>query len=125
VAPGGDDALLGIGACGARVRVAVADGDVGALRAERPSSPTLAVGLPPFRSEREETMAQMVKVIEVLAQSETSWDDAAKVALAEASKTIDNIKSIYVKDMQAVVENDRIVAYRITAKISFVLAGDR
>ncbi|TVR95325.1 MAG: dodecin domain-containing protein [Trueperaceae bacterium] len=66
----------------------------------------------------------MVKVIEVLAQSETSWDDAAKVALAEASKTLRNIQSIYVKDMQAIVENDRIVQYRINAKISFLLDGD-
>lgn len=70
-------------------------------------------------------MAAMVKVIEVLAQSETSWDDAANVALAEASKTLKGITSIYVKDMQAVVENDRIVQYRITAKISFLLDGDR
>jgi len=69
-------------------------------------------------------MSPMVKVIEVLAQSETSWDDAAKVALAEASKTLRNIQSIYVKDMQAIVENDRIVQYRINAKISFLLDGD-
>lgn len=68
-------------------------------------------------------MAAMVKVIEVLAQSENSWDDAARVALAEASKTLRGIKGIYVKDMQAIVENDRIVQYRITAKISFVLDG--
>jgi len=66
-------------------------------------------------------MAGMVKVIEVLAQSETSWDDAARVALREASKTLRGIKSIYVKDMQAIVENDQIVQYRITAKVSFVL----
>lgn len=70
-------------------------------------------------------MAKMVKVIEVLAQSETSWDDAAKVALQEASKTLKGITSIYVKDMQAVVENDSIVQYRITAKISFLLDETR
>lgn len=63
----------------------------------------------------------MVKVIEVLAESEVSWDDAANVALKEASKTLRNIKSIYVKEMQAVVENDRIVKYRINAKVSFLL----
>ncbi len=67
----------------------------------------------------------MVKVIEVLAQSDSSWDDAAKVALAEASKTVKGITSIYVKDMQAIVENDRIVQYRVTAKISFVLDEHR
>jgi dodecin len=66
-------------------------------------------------------MAGMVKVIEVLAQSEKSWDDAAQVALAEASKTLRGIRSIYVKDMQAIVEGDRIVQYRINAKISFAL----
>jgi dodecin len=43
------------------------------------------------------------------------------VALEEAAKTVRNIQSIYVKEMQAVVENDRIVQYRINAKISFVL----
>lgn len=66
-------------------------------------------------------MAAMVKVIEVLAQSEKSWDDAAKVALEEASKTLRGIQSIYVKDMQAVVEDNRIVKYRLNAKISFLL----
>ena len=69
-------------------------------------------------------MAAMVKVIEVLAQSETSWDDAAKVALAEASKTLRGIQSIYVKDMQAIVKDNRIVQYRINAKISFLLERD-
>ena len=69
-------------------------------------------------------MAALVKVIEVLAQSEKSWDDAAKVALAEASKSLRGIQSLYVKDMQAIVENDRIVQYRITAKISFMLERD-
>jgi dodecin len=66
-------------------------------------------------------MAAMVKVIEVLAQSEKSWDDAAKVALEEASKTLRGIQSIYVADMQAVVQDDRIVQYRLNAKISFTL----
>jgi flavin-binding protein dodecin len=66
-------------------------------------------------------MAAMVKVIEVLAQSEKSWDDAAKVALEEASKTLRGIQSIYVQDMQAVVEDGRIAKYRINAKISFLL----
>jgi dodecin len=69
-------------------------------------------------------MAAMVKVIEVLAQSEKSWDDAARVALEEASKTLRGIQSIYVKDMQAIVEGNRIVKYRINAKISFTLERD-
>ncbi len=61
----------------------------------------------------------IIKVIEVLAQSEKSWDDAAQVALQEAAKSVRNIQSVYVKDMQAIVENGKITQYRINAKISF------
>ena len=63
----------------------------------------------------------IVKVIEVLAESDKSWDDAAKVAVKEASKTIKNIKSLYVENMEAKVDKNKIVKYRINAKISFVL----
>ena len=64
-------------------------------------------------------MPKLVKATEVLSQSETSWEDAAKNALAEAKKTLRNIRSIYVKEFEAKVENDEIVEYRINAKISF------
>jgi dodecin len=70
-------------------------------------------------------MPKLVKVIEVLAQSETSWEDAAKNALEEAKKTVRNIRSIYVKELEAKVENDAIVEFRINAKISFDLEGNR
>lgn len=63
----------------------------------------------------------MVKVIEVLAQSDKSWEDATQRALKEASKSIRNIQSIYVKEFQAVVENEMISNYRINAKISFLI----
>ncbi len=63
----------------------------------------------------------IVKVIEVIAQSGKSWDDAAQEALKEASRTVHNIKSLYVQDMQAVVEDGKIVQYRLNAKISFLL----
>jgi dodecin len=63
----------------------------------------------------------VVKVIEILAQSDKSWEDAAKVALAEAAKSVRGIKSIYIKDMQAIVDNDKIVEYRVNAKISFTV----
>jgi dodecin len=70
-------------------------------------------------------MPKLVKVIEVLAQSETSWEDAAKNALEEAKKTLRNIRSVYIKEFEAKVENDRIVEFRINAKISFDLEGNR
>lgn len=69
----------------------------------------------------ERPMSSIAKVIEVIAESETSWDDAVKNALDEASKTVENIREIWVSSMKAIVENNKVVRYRITAKITFVL----
>ncbi len=66
-------------------------------------------------------MADMLKVIEVLAESDKSWEDATSQAVTRASKSVHGIKSIYIKDMNAQVENNKITKYRINANISFVL----
>lgn len=66
----------------------------------------------------------IVKVIEVLAQSDKSWEDAAAQALKEASKSVRNIQSIYIKEFQAIVENNDITNYRVNAKISFRYEGE-
>ena len=63
----------------------------------------------------------MLKVIEVLAESNQSWEDAAKQAIANASKTVRNIKSIWIENFEATVDGDKITRYRINAKISFML----
>jgi len=63
----------------------------------------------------------VVKIIEILAESPDSWEAATQVAVTEASKTVKNIKSAYVQDMKAFVENGKIVRYRVNAKIAFVV----
>lgn len=63
----------------------------------------------------------MLKVIEVLAESDKSWEDAAQNAIERASETVHNIKSIYIENLQASVENGKMSKYRINAKISFLL----
>jgi len=65
----------------------------------------------------------MIKVVEILAQSEKSWEDAAQLAVQEAAKTVRNIKSVYIQEMEATVENDRITYYRVNVKISFAIEG--
>ena len=65
----------------------------------------------------------MLKVIEVLAESDKSWEAAAQSAVADATETLHGVKSIYIKDMEAVVDQGRITTYRINAKISFLLDG--
>jgi flavin-binding protein dodecin len=61
----------------------------------------------------------VIKVIEVLAQSNRSWEDAAQQALKEVGQSVRNVKSIYIKDLQATVDNNQITSYRINAKVSF------
>ncbi|KUK85883.1 MAG: Uncharacterized protein XE03_1842 [candidate division TA06 bacterium 34_109] len=63
----------------------------------------------------------VVKVIEILAESDKSWEDATKVAVAEAAKTVRNIQAVYVKNFQAIVEDNKVVRYRVDAKISFII----
>jgi flavin-binding protein dodecin len=61
----------------------------------------------------------IVKVIEVIASSEKGIEDAIQNALAETSKTIRNIDSIYVKDIKVHVQNNRITTYGLICKVSF------
>lgn len=61
----------------------------------------------------------IVKVIEVIASSKESFSDATQNALEEASQSVNNIKSIYIENMNANVENNEIVSYGVNAKVSF------
>ena len=59
------------------------------------------------------------KGIEVLSESEKSWEDAAQRAVADVSRTVENIKSIWIKNFEAVVKANKIVEYLINANITF------
>lgn len=59
------------------------------------------------------------KVIEVISQSEKSWEDAAQRAVADAGKSVEQIKSIWIKNFEAVVKDNKIVEYRVNANITF------
>jgi flavin-binding protein dodecin len=61
----------------------------------------------------------IVKVIEVIATSEKSFDDAVKQAVKETAKTIRNIDSVWVKDMKVHVKNGKIKSYGVICKVSF------
>lgn len=61
----------------------------------------------------------ILKVLELMASSTKSWEDAAQQAVNDAAHTLKNIRSVYIQDHSAVVKNNKIVEYRITAKLSF------
>jgi flavin-binding protein dodecin len=69
------------------------------------------------------TIMALIKVIEVLAESPNSWEEAAQTAVKEASASVRGIASVYVKEFEAKVENDQITSYRINAKITFAIEG--
>lgn len=67
----------------------------------------------------------IVKVLEVIASSNTSFDDAIKNCVAEVSKTVKNIDSVYVKDFKAHVKDGKIESYGVICKVSFRVDENR
>ena len=63
----------------------------------------------------------VVKVIGLLAESGESWEDATRQVVAEATRTLCRVTSVWIKEFQAAVENDQVRNYRVTAKVSFVM----
>ncbi|MDA9008414.1 dodecin family protein [Alphaproteobacteria bacterium] len=61
----------------------------------------------------------IMKVVEIMADSSKSWEDATRRAVREASKSIKNIRSVWVKDQSCGVEDGEVTRYRVTVKISF------
>ena len=61
----------------------------------------------------------VLKVIEVLGNSTESFEDAVQNVINEASKTVKNIKSVYVQDMQVSVKDNVIAEYRVNTKVTF------
>ena len=61
----------------------------------------------------------VLKVIEILANSDKSWEDATKKAVKHASKSVKNIRSVYVQDQSANVKDGEVTEFRVNLKITF------
>ena len=61
----------------------------------------------------------VLKVIEILASSKDSWEDATRNAVKEAGKSVKNIRSVYVREQSCVIDNDQITHFRVNVKITF------
>lgn len=67
----------------------------------------------------------VMKVLELMADSKKSWEDAAQTATIKAAKTVNNIKSVYVNDMSATVDKKgKITSYRVNVKVTFQVGSD-
>ena len=63
----------------------------------------------------------VVKFLELSAQSPNSYEDAIREAVDRASSTLRNIRSVWAKEFEAVVENDQVSQFRVIVKIAFQL----
>lgn len=63
----------------------------------------------------------VLKVIEILSNSELSWEDATRKAVKEASKTVKDIRSVYVQEQSCTVENGEVKEFRVNVKITFTV----
>ena len=66
----------------------------------------------------------IAKVIEVLAEGD-SIEAAIQSAVSEAAKTVRGIKHVYVEGVQAIVEDNEVVKYRVNAKLTFIIESKR
>ncbi len=61
----------------------------------------------------------IMKVIEILANSESSWEDATKKAIKHASKSVKHIKSAFVQSQSVVVNDNEVSEFRVNLKVTF------
>ena len=61
----------------------------------------------------------VMKVIEILSESDKSWEDATRKAVRKASKSVNNIRSAWVQDQSVRVEDGKVTAFRVNLKITF------
>jgi hypothetical protein len=63
----------------------------------------------------------VAKVSEISSTSKVGFDDAIKQGIARASKTLRNVKSVWVKEQHVRVANDAIAEYQVNMMVTFVL----
>ncbi len=63
----------------------------------------------------------VAKVTEIISSSTESFDDAVDKGIKRAGKTLENVRSAWVKDLKVVVEKGKVSEYRVTMKVSFIL----
>jgi len=63
----------------------------------------------------------VAKVLELSAQSPESFQDAIRLGVAKASKTVQGIRSAWIEDQEALVSEGEVTAYRVHMKVTFVL----
>ncbi len=64
----------------------------------------------------------VARVTEITASSKKSFDDALKVGVDRATKTLKNVEGAWIQDQKVVIKGGKIVEYRVNMKVTFILA---
>jgi dodecin len=75
--------------------------------------------IPSIKKLKKQLVMALLKVIEILAESKKGWEDATQNAVTEAAKSIRKIRSVYVKNLSAEVDEEKITRWRVNCKITF------
>jgi dodecin len=70
---------------------------------------------------RWEATMSVARVTEIISASNKSFEDAVKEGIARANQTLENIKEAWIASQRVVVEGGKIVEYRVTLNVTFVL----
>jgi dodecin len=63
----------------------------------------------------------VARVTEIIAGSKKGFDDAVKEGIGRANKTLKNVTGAWIKDQSVQIEKGKVVEYRVTMKITFIL----
>jgi flavin-binding protein dodecin len=74
-----------------------------------------------LRARKQEVLMSVAKVVELTAESESSFEDAIRQGLQRASQTIKNIEGAWIKEQKVRINNGKIIGYRVDMKVTFVL----
>jgi len=61
----------------------------------------------------------VLKVIELMASSADSWEDATRKAVAKAAESLSNMRSAWVQDQSVIIKDEKVIEFRVTLKVTF------
>lgn len=65
----------------------------------------------------------VAKVIEIISGSKESFDDAVRQGVAKATDSLSDVSAAWIKDQSVVVEDGKVVEYRVNMRVTFVIRG--
>jgi dodecin len=73
------------------------------------------------RVTQEQSIMSIAKVIEITSESSSSFEDAIEQGIAKAAETVHNLRGAWIKEQQVLIDNNKIVGYRVDLKLTFVV----